>query len=227
MPLETQEGYVFLEQDPHTHSIRLSDELRRQLMPQWLIDEITRNSGAEDALAFEQQYLSAITGELSRLAQDPENWLDRGVPVARSRFKIGNTSIPLKQVLWSSVVATGPIFVAVSALVTGPATLVLAAHAAAAIGPAIANVARMIRTYSPTELDVHNAVAAALGRIGPKILHGDGATLAEIEKSFSQDSSLIKPRNLQAVLDDMAGDKKRMLVKSLDGGVEVYKPNQF
>jgi hypothetical protein len=227
MPIETQEGYVLLEQDPQTHSIKLSDELSRQLLPQWLLDEISTSSGEQAADEFKQLYLKAVSAELSRLSQDEQNWLDRGVPVAKSKIKIGDTSVPLKQVFWTSVAVTGPIFIAVSALVTGPATLVLAAKAAAAVGPAIGSLSKMIHKYSPTELDVHNAVAAAMSRIGKRILHGDGVTLEEIEQSFKDDANLQKPRNLHAVLDDMASDKKLMLIKSVDGGVEVYKINQF
>lgn len=227
MPLETQEGYVFLEKDPQTHSIKLSDELKQQLLPPWLLDEITKNSGPEAAETFREKYLTEVAAEIARLSEDPQNWLDRGVPVARTKLKIGNTSVPLKQVLWTSVAVTGPIFVAVSALVTGPATLLLAAKAAAAVGPAIVSLSKMINTYSPTELDVHNAVAIAMDRIGPRILRGDGVTFEEVKQSFIDDQNLQEPRNLKAVLDNMASDEKRMLIKSVDGGVEVYKINRF
>lgn len=225
MVFETQDGYFFLERDTQTGGVKISDELGRQLLPQWLFDEIRKNSGAVEAEDFRKQYLQKLAAELAKLSQDPQNWMDRGVPVASGKIKIKNTSIPLKQVFWAIATVSLPAFVAISALVTGPAGLLLAGKAAAAVGPAFATLYKVIHTFSPTELDVHTAVAMALNRTATKILHGDGVTLQEVDESFAADPNLLKPRNLKSVLDDMA--KKKMLIKSVAGDADYYKINQF
>src|ERR1051326_9085494 len=222
MALKVRDGYVLLPKDDQTGTVKISDELVKQLLPQWLMEEITRQAGAAAAQSFQQEYLKTMAVELAKLSNDPENQQDSGEPVGQIKAMIGKTSIPIKQVLWTAAKVSIPAFFAASALVTGPAGVGLAAKLVAAVGPSIVELYKTIRTLSPTELDVHTAVAMAMGQNSRKTLRGDGVTLEEIEKSF-EDPSLIKPKNLKAVLDDMASKEKQMLIKSVDGGVETYK----
>lgn len=226
MFLKVRDGYVLLPKDSETGAVKISDELIQQLLPQWLVEEITKRAGAAAAQSFRQEYLKTTATELAKLSNAPENWQDRGVPVGRLKAKIGNTSIPVKYVLWTAAKVSIPAFFAVSALVTGPAGVALAAKLAAAVGPSIVELYKAIRAFSPIELDVHTAVAMAMSRNSMKTLRGDGVTVEEIEKSFG-DPSLQKPKKLKAVLDDMASNEKQMLIKSIDGGEEAYKINSF
>jgi hypothetical protein len=225
MALKVRDGYVLLPKDSQTGAVKISNELTKQLLPQWLVKEITKKEGAAATRSFQQEYLKTIAAELAKLSNDPENWQDRGVPVGRIKAKIGKTSIPIRHVLWTAAKVSIPAFFAVSALVTGPAGVGLAAKLVAAVVPSIVELYKAIRTFSPTELDVHTAVAMAMSQNSTKTLRGDGVTLKEIEKSF-KDPSLVKPKNLKAVLDDMASKEKQMLIKSVDGGVEAYKINK-
>ena len=226
--ISTQDGYVMLERDPKTNGAKLSPEIRDLFFPPWFREALEKGSTAQEVQEFESKYLEAIGRQLEEISKNPQNWMERGVPVGESKAKFGNKSVPIKEVLFVGAAYSAPIFLAVSALVTGPAGLVAAAKAAAAIGPATAKLYKAINTYSPTELDVHTAVVAAMYRNYSKTLKGDGATFKEIQESFDRDKSLVKlkERDLQAVLNDMAGDKK-MLIRSVDGGVEVFKPNKL
>jgi hypothetical protein len=188
---------------------------------------LNSNSDPTQVGAFEAAYLDEVVKQLKIISGDQQNWMDRGVPVGLTKMKIGTKTVPIKEILLVSAAYSIPIYIAVSALVTGPATLILAAKAAAAVGPATARLLQVIHTYSPVELDVHTAVLAAMNRNHFKTLRGDGATLEKVTESFEQDSRLLMPANLEAVLDDMAGESRRMLICSLDGGVKVYKPNLY
>jgi hypothetical protein len=229
MKISTQDGYVILARDPKTKAAKLSPEVRELFFPRWFRDALQKGSTPKEVQEFEAKYLEAIARQLGEISENPQNWMQQGVPVAQSKAKFGNKSIPVKEVLLVGAAYTAPIFLAVSALVTGPAGLVAAAKATAAIGPATAKLYSAINTYSPTELDVHTAVVSAMYRNYSKTLKGDGATIDEIKESFKRDKSLVKlkDKDLEAVLNDMASDKKRMLIRSLDGGITVFKPNTF
>ncbi len=222
MSFHTDEGYAFLDKDPETGEPVLNEELRRLFLPDWL-RETLEHSGADQAREFERIYWIEAAATLKRISESPENWLDRGVPVGTPKLKAGNKSIPVKELLLVGLAYSLPAYIAISALVAGPASLLLAAKAASAVGPVAAKYYTAVHTYTPTELDVHTAVAKAIHRNAPKVLKADGVTLDEIENSF--EPQLIKPPDLKAVLDDMASDKKRMLLRSVAGGVEAFKPN--
>jgi hypothetical protein len=223
MPWEKMDGYVFLDKDPDTGDPLITPELREMFLPKWFHDALAKESTPAEVEAFEEAYLQQAAKQLGQLSDNPQNWLDHGVPVGASKAKFGNKSIPIKDILFTGAAYSVPIFIALSALTTGPGALLLAAKAAAAIGPATAKFYTAVNTYSPTQLDVHTAVVTAMNRNGTRTLKGQGATLEEIEKILETDPNLIKPKSLKAVLDDMV--KKKMLVSSVDGGVEVFSPN--
>jgi hypothetical protein len=226
MRFAVQDGYVFLEKDPQTGEPKLTNELREMFLPQWFRDALV-GSDPQEITVFEETYLRGVARELTEISDNPQNWMYRGVPVVKSRAKFGDKSVPIREVLLVSAAYSLPIIIAVSALVTGPTGLVLAAKAAGAIGPATASLYNAINTYTPTELDVHTAVVAAMHRNYSRTLKGDGVALEEVEASFEADPKLLRPENLKAVLDDMANEKKRMLIRSVEGGAEVFKPNTF
>ena len=225
MALEKQDGYVFLNKNLETGEPVINDELHQLFMPEWLRQALN-NSDPEESREFEKVYWDQLATKLKELADNPQNWMDRGVPVGKSKVKVGNKSIPVKEILVVGLAYSVPVCIAISALVAGPASLLLAAKAAGAVAPIATKYYTAVNTYSPTELDVHTAVVAVINRKINKTLKVDGATFEEIEKSF-EDLSLTKPKDLKAVLNDMASDKKHMLVRSLDGGVEAFKPNPF
>lgn len=225
MALEKQDGYVLLERDPQTGGPVMTNELRQLLMPEWL-RQILRDSDPVESSEFERVYWEQVSGKLKEISENNQNWMDRGVPVGKSKLKVGNKSIPVKELLLVGLAYSVPAYIAISAIVAGPASLVLAAKAAAAVAPMASKYYAAVNTYSPTELDVHTAVVAAINRNADRVLRGDGVTLEEIERSL-KDLSMKKPASLKAVLDDMASDKKRMLLRSVEGGLEVFKPNPF
>jgi hypothetical protein len=185
------------------------------------------SSDAEQVQEFEQKYFQEIPKQLLAINRHEQNCLDHGVPVGMSQAKIGDKSVPIKDILLTSAAYSLPIFIAVSALITGPASLALAVKAEAAIGPATAKLHAAVTRYSPTELDVYSAVVSAMFRNHSRTLKGDGATLGEITEGFRIDKSLLEPDDLKAVLNDMASKEKKMLVWSVDGGVETFNPNKF
>jgi hypothetical protein len=227
MRLEIQDGYAMLDKDPQSGTPKITDGLRQIFLPGWFREALNASCDPAQVGAFEAVYLDEVVKQLKVISGNPQNWMDRGVPVGLTKMKIGSKTVPIKEIFLVSAAYSIPIYIAVSALVTGPATLILAAKAAAAVGPATAKLLQVINTYSPMELDVHTAVVAAMNRNHFKTLKGDGATLEEVTESFEQDSRLVMPANLEAVLDDMASESKRMLIRSLDGGVKVYKPNPY
>lgn len=226
MEFEVQDDYVFLARDSMTGEPQLTAELREMFLPPWFRASLA-GSEPQDVAVFEQSYLKAVVTQLAEISDNPINWPSEGATVGKSRAQIGKTSVPIREVLFVSAAYSLPVIIAVSALVAGPPGAVLAAKAAAAIVPAVAKFYKTVNTCSPTELDVHSAVVAAMQRNYAKTLRGDGVTLEEVEASFGFTSKLRRPENLKAVLDDMASEKKQMLVRSVAGGLEVFKPNTF
>jgi hypothetical protein len=223
MALRKQDGYIILDAEMPAGEPVLSEDLKKLFLPDWLRAALA-NSQPEDAQAFESAYWAQVAQSLKQLSESPQNWLDRGVPVGASNIKIGNKSVPVKELFLVGLSYSLPAYIAIGAFVAGPAGLLVTAKAAAAIAPIAGKYYAAVNTYSPTELDVHTAVVAAITKKANLVLKADGATFEEIEASFA-DLSLIQPRNLKAVLDDMASDKKRMLLRSVAGGVEAYRPN--
>jgi hypothetical protein len=224
MGFDVRDGRVHLELDPESGRPRISAALRELYLPRWLADALGRALAAEEMRAFEDAYWSQVAEHLSRLAADPRNWLEDGGPAGQARAKVGTTSIAVKEILLVTAGASVPIFVALTAFAAAPA-LPLAVKAGTAIAPALYRAYRAIHEYTPAELDVHGAVVAAMARHGARILTTGGATLEEIRAIFAGDPRLRLPASLSAVLADMV--EKKLLLRSVAGGVEAFRPNPF
>jgi hypothetical protein len=144
-------GYAILEKEPHTGLPKLTDELCNLFLPNGLRELLEKSSDQKQVSDFETKYLLEVAKQLKMISEDQSNWMIDGVPVGTTKVKIGDKNVPIKEILLVSAANTLPIFIAVSALVTGPATLVLAAKAAAANGPASAKLFTAIQTYTPVE----------------------------------------------------------------------------
>jgi hypothetical protein len=225
MPWEKMDGYVFLDKDPDTGDPVITPELREMFVPKWFHDALAKNNPPDQVREFETEYLNQVKKHLRELSESPDNWLDRGVSVGAGKAKFGNKSIPIKDILFTGAAYSVPVFIALNALTTGPGALLLAAKAAAAVGPATAKFYTSVNTYSPTQLDVHTAVVTVMNRNATRTLKGEGATLEEIVQILDTDPALVSPKDPKAVLDDMVA--KKMLISSVAGGVQVFSPNPY
>jgi hypothetical protein len=58
----------------------MTGELRQLFMPEWL-QTILRDSDPVESGEFERVYWEQVTGKLTEISTNSQNWMDHGVPV--------------------------------------------------------------------------------------------------------------------------------------------------
>jgi hypothetical protein len=201
-----------------------SDELHK-FIPPWLKSYLDR-LGEADRKKFLQDYEAALEGTLHKLSELPANQFDDGTERGKFSVRIAGTKtfVNLKSAIWTSAKYAGPL---VLASVFAPPLLgvlgISVASAHVTVGGGASAGYALYQAFSRLddfEMDTYKAVAAAIERNKNRVLENEGATEAQIMKSFGNDPDLMPPSNPRATLDQL--EKKKVIEKKVIGGVEQY-----
>jgi uncharacterized protein YpuA (DUF1002 family) len=198
-----------------------------EFFPDWLKEQLARVDD-QHRKQFLENYESAVKELLKNLESLPMNEVDDGTGRGKLQAIIPGTNISfnIRSSLWTLAVygatlvlagtVAAPVLATVGVTLSGTIALSSVVTAIKAVKDAFAKL-------NSVEMDIYNAVLAAIDRNRMKVLRSTGgATLEQVLESFKLDKELMRPDNPRAVLDDLAG--KKVLTRSASGGDWLYSP---
>ena len=202
----------------------MADDAFEQFIPSWLKNYLGKLS-EKDREEFLTKYRESVKQMFEQLEKLPLNKLQDGTERGKFSARIPGTNnfVNVKEVVWTTAKYGGPLLLAsaIAAPLLAVVGITVSAHLTLTTG-ASAGLAlyESFSRLNQDELEVYQAVAAAIERNKNRVLENEGADIKQIEHSYTLNRDLVPPRDLPAMLEQL--EKKKVIESKVIGTVKQY-----
>jgi len=198
----------------------------QDFLPPWL-EQYLGKMDAQQRAQFLLQYGDAVQQMLSKLEDLPFNQVQDGSERGTFNVRIpgsDNKFVNLKELIMATAKYGGPLLLAsafAAPLLALVGIKVAAAHLTLSTGSSAGfALFEAFSRLNEDEMEVYQAVAAAIERNKNKVLGNQGASIKDVEESYRLDPKLLPQGDLPGMLKQL--EKKKVIKGEMVGGILQY-----